>query len=172
MANTGFLKLAEERYSCRAFEKKPVPEELVQKILEAARLAPSAVNRQPVKIWIARRPEVLEKLATTTKYLFDAPLVFVVAGSPSQAWVSKIDGKNRAETDACIAATHLMMEIQDLGLGSCWVGSFDAAAVKAMFPKEMAGWDLVALFPTGYPAAGPSPRHIERKTMEEFAEEL
>ena len=172
MANSGFLKLAEERYSCRAFEQKPVPQELVDKILEAARLAPSAVNRQPVKIWVARSPEALEKLATTTKYLFDAPLVFVVGGSPSQAWVSKIDGKNRAETDACIAATHLMMEIQDLGLGSCWVGSFDAAAVKALFPEELSGWDIVALVPTGYPAAGPSERHSVRKPMEEFAGEL
>lgn len=171
MAKSEFLKLAEERYSCRAFEKKPVPEELVQQILEAARLAPSAVNKQPVKIWVARSPEALEKLASTTKYIFDAPLVFVVGGSPSQAWVSRIDGKNRAETDACIAATHLMMEITDLGLGSCWVGSFDAKAVNSLFP-ETEGWDIIALFPTGYPALGPSERHSVRKSMEEFAAEL
>ena len=166
-----FLTLAGERYSCRSFDTREVPDELVESILEAARLAPTACNYQPVHVWVVRTEEALEKLGKTTQYLYGSRLVFMVGCNPSEAWVRKYDEKNGAEVDAAIVGTHIMMEAADLGLGSVWVGSFDPAAIAEAFP-EVAGWDIVALFPVGYPASAPTPGHAQRKPIEEFASEL
>lgn len=162
-----FLQLAAERYSCRGFQPQPVPEEAIAAILEAARLAPTAVNKQPVHIWVIQSPEALAKLKEATQYTFDAPLVFLVGCKKDEAWVRRYDGHNGAEIDAAIVGTHIMMEVADLGLGATWVGSFDPAVIKKRFP-EAAGYEPVALFPVGVPAAEPSPRHSERKSIEEF----
>ena len=166
-----FINVLQKRYSCRAFLPKTIEQDKIDRILEAGRIAPTAVNKQPVHVWVARTPEVLEKLAGATQYLYSAPVVFVVGCKPSDAWVRKYDGKNGAEIDAAIVGTHIMMEVADLGLGCTWVGSFDPAVLAAAFP-ELEGWDIVALFPTGYPAAEPSANHSARKSMEEFASEL
>ncbi|MBR4823071.1 MAG: nitroreductase family protein [Bacteroidales bacterium] len=166
-----FLNLAAKRYSCRGFDGRPVPDDMVESVLEAARLAPTAVNKQPVHVWVVRTPEALEKLGAATQYLYGAPVVFMVGCKPSDAWVRKYDGKNGAEIDAAIVGTHIMMEVADLGLGCTWVGSFDPKVIASAFP-ELEGWDIVALFPTGYPAAQPSSNHSARKSLEEMASEL
>lgn len=71
--------------------------------------------------------------------------------------------------DAAIVATHIMLTIHNEGLGSTWVGHFDAPKLKEFFP-EMADYDLIAIFPVGYPAENgvPSPRHEVRKEMSEI----
>ena len=162
-----FLTLARNRYSCRAFTKEPVSEEAVRLILEAARLAPTAVNRQPVHVWAVRSPERIEAMKAATRYTFDAPVVFVVCCKPEDAWVRAADGKNGAEIDAAIVGTHIMLQTADLGLGSTWVGSFDPIKLKEVLP-ELDGWTPIALIPTGHPGGAPSPRHAERKALEEF----
>ena len=83
------------------------------------------------------------------------------------------DKKNFADVDASIAATHMMLEIEALGLGTTWVGHFDAPKLKELFP-EMADYELVAIFPVGYPAedAKPSTRHAERAGIEMIADWL
>ncbi len=167
---SGFLDLAKARYSCRAFTDKPVPDGLLDQILEAGRMAPTAVNKQPVHIWVVRQPEVLEKLGAATQYLFGAGLVLVVGCKSSDAWVRKYDGKNGAEIDAAIVGTHLMMEIADLGLGTTWVGSFDPALVKVAL--NMGDYEPVVLFPVGYPDKEPSERHGVRKALDELVTRL
>lgn len=168
--SSSFLKLAGERYSCRAFTDRTVPEEALDQILEAGKLAPTAVDKQPVHIWAVRSPEVLAKLGEATQYLFGATLVLVVGCQPDEAWVRKYDGKNGAEVDAAIVGTHLMLEIADLGLGTTWVGSFDPVKVKEAL--DMGGYEPVALFPVGYPAGEPSPRHSVRKPLDELVTRL
>ena len=168
---SAFLELARKRYSCRSFESREVPDNMIESILEAARLAPTAQDKQPVHVWVADTADTLEKLGNASKYLYGAPLVFVVGCNPAEAWVRSCDGKNGAEVDAAIVGTHIMMEAADLGLGSVWVGSFDPAVISAEFP-ELDGWEVVALVPVGYPAGEPAPKHSERKPIEEFAGEL
>ena len=163
-----FLSLARDRYSCRAFTKEPVSEEDIRLILEAARLAPTAVNRQPVHVWVVQSPERLEAMKETTRYTFDAPVIFVVGCRPEDAWVRAVDGKNGAEVDAAIVGTHIMLQVADLGLGSTWVGSFDPVKLKEVLP-ELDGWTPVALFPAGHPDGAPSPRHAERKALDAFS---
>ena len=170
MAKT-FLNLAAARYSCRAFTTEPVSEEDIQSILEAARLAPTAVNRQPVHIWVVQDQKLREKMKEASRYTFDAPVIFVVGCRPEEAWVRAVDGKNGAEVDAAIVGTHLMLQVADLGLGSTWVGSFDPAKLAEALP-QLKGWTPIALFPVGHIAAQPSPRHSERKPLKDLSTRL
>ncbi|MBE6898865.1 MAG: nitroreductase [Ruminococcaceae bacterium] len=168
-----FLGLAHERYSCRRFSDASVEQAKVDKIIEAAIASPTAVNYQPYKIWIIQKPGDLEKVAQTTQHTFHAPMIFAVGGRPEEAWVRKYDSKNFVDIDTAIVATHMMLEIQDLGLGTTWVGSFDEEKLKDLFPS-MKGYNIVALFPTGYPAenAHPSRLHTIRKEKEQVVEVL
>lgn len=168
---THFMALVQERYSCRAFKGTPVPQEMIDQILEAARVAPTAANKQPVHVWVVKSQEGLAKLSGATDYTYGAPVVFMVGAKPEDAWVRKYDGKNGAEVDAAIVGTHIMLEASALGLGNVWVGSFDPAVIQAEFP-ETAGYEVVCLFPVGIPAAQPGPNHGKRISLEDFASEL
>ncbi len=166
-----FLTLAKTRYSCRRLTGGAIPEDLLDKILEAGRCAPTAHNNQPVKIWAVTSPEALARLKETAAFPFVQAVdcVLAVGALPSEAWVRPFDGKNFADVDAAIVATHIMLAIHDLGLATTWVGHFDADALKAAFP-EMIPYSLIALFPVGRPApeARPSRLHEDRKPAEEW----
>lgn len=166
-----FQALAKERYSCRKFKDTPLTELQISHILEAARLAPTAANKQPVHVWVVKSHEALEKLKGATDYTYGAPVVFMVGAKPDAAWVRKYDGKNGADIDAAIVGTHIMLEASALGLGNVWVGSFDPARIKADFP-ETEGYEVVCLFPVGVPAAGAGPNHAQRQPLDQFASEL
>lgn len=163
---TDFLSLARDRYSCRAFTEKPVEPEKIDALLEAAVAAPTAVDKQPWHAWVFETPEAAQRLAACTRFHFGARVIIAVGAKADEAWVRKYDGRNFADVDASIVATHIMLAAHDLGLGTTWVGHFDAPAVKEAFP-EMADYDLVALFPLGYPApdGGPSAQHDKRKDV-------
>lgn len=167
-----FLELAEKRYSCREFSDRKVSPSKIATILEAARLAPTARNLQPVHVWALSSEKALQRIRPIHQ-LFGAPLVFMVGCRKEEAWVRGYDGKNGAETDAAIVGTHIMLAAADIDLGSTWVGSFDPAKIAEAFP-ETAGYEITALFAVGYPAdnAMPSERHSLRKSMEEFTSEL
>lgn len=166
---TDFLQLAHDRYSCRAFTGRPVEAEKIDALIEAAVAAPTAVDKQPWHVWVVESPEAVERLSACTRFGFGARVILVVGAAPGEAWVRKYDARNFADVDASIVGTHIMLAAHDLGLGTTWVGHFDAPAVKEAFP-EMADYDLIALFPLGYPApeGGPAPKHAERKPAYEL----
>lgn len=170
-----FLTLTHERYSCRSFTDQSVEEDKIQKILEAGLDAPTAVNKQPVKIWVIRSEEALQKAYSCTKFPFvpQTKVIFAIGSKKSEGWVRKYDGKPFADVDASIVATQMMLEIEDLGLSTTWVGSFDAPKMRELFP-EMKDYELIALFPTGYASKEgvPSPRHALRKSAEDMVENL
>lgn len=166
-----FQALAKERYSCRKFKDTPLTELQISHILEAARLAPTAANKQPVHVWVVKSPEALEKLKGATDYTYGAPVVFMVGAKPEAAWVRKYDGKNGAEIDAAIVGTHIMLEASALGLGNVWVGSFDPAKIKADFPQTE-GYEVVCLFPVGHADTETSANHDKRQEMEAFASQI
>ena len=157
-----FQALAKERYSCRKFKDTPLTEVQIKHILEAARLAPTAANKQPVHVWVVKSPEALEKLKGATDYTYGAPVVFMVGAKPEAAWVRKYDGKNGAEIDAAIVGTHIMLEASALGLGN---------KIKADFPQTE-GYEVVCLFPVGYADTETSANHDKRQEMEAFASEI
>lgn len=170
-----FMELAKKRFSCRKFSDKPVEQEKIEKLLEAAIVAPTAKDLQPFHIWVVRSEDGIAKVNEATKCGFGAKTMFVFGGKEETAWVRPQDGRNFKDVDASIAATHLMLEVETLGLGTTWVGFFDPAKMKEAFP-EMQGYDLIAIFPVGYPAndpkAGPIAMHFERKSKEELTTEL
>ena len=162
-----FLTMAKERYSCRQLSSEPVAKELLEKILQAADAAPTAVNHQPYHIWVLTGEENAQKIAQTTGFTFGAQTFLALGYDPKEAWVRPSDNRNFADIDAGIVGTHILMEIYDLGLGTTWVGHFDAPKLKKLYP-DMAAYDLIALFPIGKPKpeAKPSSRHSERKGIE------
>ena len=170
-SDPSFLQLAKARYSCRSFKDTPLTQTQIDRILEAARVAPTAANKQPVHVWVVKSPEALEKLKGATNYIYGAPVVFMVGAKPDAAWVRKYDGKNGAEVDAAIVGTHIMLEASALGLGNVWVGSVDPAKIKADFP-ETDGYEIVCLFPVGVPDAGAGLKHSDRQPLEDFASEI
>ena len=104
-----FSNVLQRRYSCRAFASKPVEKEKAERILEAGRMAPTAVNKQPVHIWAVSHPDTLEAIKGVTRSNYGAPLILVVGCRPSEAWVRRYDGRNGAQVDAAIVATYLML---------------------------------------------------------------
>lgn len=162
-----FLALAGSRYSVRSFADTPVPEELLEKVLKAGRLAPTAMNRQPQRIYVIRSREAMEKLQQV-KTCYNAPLVLVVCGDTSVACDRPVVGRNLAEMDASIVATHMMLEATACGLGSVWICAFDTERLARAFdlPDTTVPYMLLAL---GYPTEDcqPSPRHTQRFPLED-----
>lgn len=167
-----FLELAKTRWTCRSYDSRPVEQDKIDKLLEAMRLAPTAKNLQPQHIWVLTSEEALARVRTTTRCTYGAPLVLIVGYDPQAAYI-RDDGKNFGEIDSSIVGTHLILEAEQLGLGSTWIGAYDAALLHERFP-ELEGSVDVALFAIGYPAAdaAPAPRHTESKSDDELVSYL
>ena len=170
-----FLELAKARYSCRKFTEQPVSDEQIALILEAARVAPTATNAQAYRVWAVKSPEGIEKANQATKNGYGAKTILILGADRKSAWTRDTDGHSFADIDAGIVGTHILFEVQQLGLGTTWVGRVDAAKLWELFP-ETRGYDIAGIFPIGYPApdgAGqPSKKHAMRKPLEEIAREL
>ena len=168
-----FAKLSAERYSLRKYSDKPVEEEKLALILEAGRNAPSAHNLQPQRIFVIKSPEGLEKADSCMNSHFCPPVILAVAYDAEAAWKRETDGKNHGEIDAAIAATQMMLQAADLGLGTTYVGMFEPEKLWAAFP-EMQGTMPIAMLTLGYPAEGahPSRLHAARKPVDELVKYL
>ena len=168
-----FFELAKARYSCRKLTDKTIEPEKIERIIQAAIAAPTAKNLQRYTIWKVQSPEAFDKLKQATPYTFGSALAFVVGAKKDGAFDRPFDKKNFAEIDAAIVATHLMLAVQDEGLGTTWVGWFDAPKMQELFP-QMQGYELIAIFPVGYPAedAKPAARHTERRPVAEVVVDL
>ena len=147
-----FSTLIRNRYSVRAYRKDPVEKEKLDQVLEAARLAPTASNRQPFRIIVAQtkgREDEMRRMYDRDWFV-EAPIVICVCAVKSEAWVSR-GGMNYVYVDVAIVMDHIILAATDLGLGTCWVGAFQenevAKAVKA--PNNVRP---VAIVPVGYPA--------------------
>ncbi len=168
-----FQKLIEKRYSCRKFSDKKVEPELIEKIIEAGRIAPTAVNTQPLKIFWLNSEQAKDNIRQASSCTFGADQFLIVGYKEEQGWERSFDQRNFADIDAGIAATHMMLAIENLGLSTTWVGYFDAPMLQNLYP-QMKAYNLIALFPIGYAAedAVPSERHFKRKSREELVEIL
>ncbi len=165
-----FFELIQKRYSVRAYQARPVEEEKLRKVLEAANLAPTAANRQPFRLVVVQtkdREKDLKRIYSRDWFV-QAPLVVCMCAVKSEGWVRR-DGKNYAEVDATIAMDHLILAAADLGLGTCWIAAFDPQATREMLEL---GEDLepVALTPLGYPADSWKPK--KRKTLSDLVRYL
>ena len=168
-----FMQILESRYSCHAFNHYPVSASKLEMVLEAGRLAPSAANCQPVRIWVVKSEEALAKLRTVHD-CYGAPVVLVVGCRNEEAWVRPSDGVNAAKTDAAIVLTHLMLTATDAGLATMWIWDFDPSKIREVLP-ETRDHGVYGMLAIGHPAAGegkPTERHAQRKPLEELVIEL
>ena len=164
-----FNKVLEARYSVRDYKQTPVEEEKIEAILNAVRLAPTAKNSQPQKIYVAKTKEALEKVDLVTPNRFGAPVVIMVCGDKNKACILKSNGRNFLEVDVSIIQTYMMLKATDLGLGSCWIGRFNAEKMQEVFniPENEV---LYGMLLVGYEADGcvPGPMHGERLDLNQI----
>lgn len=168
-----FLQLVTERHSCRAYDPvRPVTRLQVNQILEAARLAPSACNRQPWHFYVIEGQEgrQLIQQAYDRAWLQDAPAYIVVCARRDEAWHRGADGRDHSDIDAAIATEHICLAAASLGLGTCWVCNFDPEALGVAMGLEDEGLTAVAIIPVGYPAeAAAAPQAPKnRKPLDEI----
>ena len=158
-----FMELARERYSVRKFKSDEIEESKLNAILEAGRVAPTACNNQPQKIYVVKSEEKRKALASVCRYTFDAPIILVIGYDTEREWKNSLmEGRSSGETDAAIVCTHMMLEAWEQGVGSCWVAYFntdDAARVLGL-PE---GVRVTAMLPIGYAADGVHPAHLHTK---------
>jgi len=153
------------RRSIRKYKPESIPDEKLKTILEAARLAPSAGNRQPwrfVVVQDAERKKALAKAANNQMFLADTAAIIAVTGDPeiSKRWYDK---------DPMIAVEHIVLTTTALGYGTCWIGAFDEKEVKHLLdiPKEIR---VIALLSIGISDEIPPPRP-RKETLEIFFKE-
>jgi nitroreductase len=147
-----FIELARKRYSVRSYKAEPVEDDKLQLVLQAARLAPTAANRQAFRLIVIRtRNRESELLRIYSRSWFvQAPVVICICAIPDEAWV-RSDGKNYSDVDAAIVMDHLVLAATDLGLGTCWIGAFDPVVAREVLGiTEQV--DPIAFTPLGYPA--------------------
>jgi nitroreductase len=166
-----FLELAKRRFSSRQYSPQPVEREKLLQVLEAARLAPSAVNYQPWVFLVLDQQTELDQIRQCypRDWFAEVPLVIVCCCDHRQSWKRKRDGKDHGDIDMAIAIDHMTLAAAGLGLGTCWVCNFDAqaAAHALQLPPEV---EPVVLLPIGYSQDASYPdRHREaRKPLEEI----
>mgnify|MGYP006310364165 CR=1 FL=1 len=162
-----FSQLIRKRYSVRKFQEQPVEEEKLLKVLEAARVSPSAVNFQPFHLLVFRKKEMLEQMVQIYQrdWIKTAPVILLACADHSQSWKRSVDGKDSADIDVAIAVDHITLQAAELGLGTCWVCNFDAEKCAEILDLPSYIEPLVML-PLGYPAD--SARAKKRKELNEI----
>lgn len=139
------------RRSVRQYKNEFVEEEKLNRVLEAARLAPSAENRQPWRFIVVTDPKVKKRLRKSYDYewFLSAPLIIIACALPREAWVRQ-DGEEYWKVDVAIAVQNLILAATEEGLGTCWIGDFNEKEAKKALgvPKDVR---VVAMMPLGYP---------------------
>jgi nitroreductase len=149
-----FAAIINTRRSVRAYADRPIPEAVLGRVLEAARLAPSARNRQPWRFVVVKDAATRGQLATMANsqlFVAQAPVVIVCCGkrySHRSSWI----GDNLYLVDLGIAIEHLALAARHEGLGTCWIGAFQDQPIKKLLGVP-ADYDVVMLLPVGYPAS-------------------
>lgn len=164
-----FLEIAKKRSSVRNYQDRKVEPEKLNQILEAAHVAPTAANLQPVRLIAVTREEGLSKIAKAAN-IYHAPAAILVCADHSKTWKRPFDQKDIADIDASILTDHMMLEAADLGLGSVWICYFKPDVLKAEFnlPESIEPVNILAI---GYSADEPADenRHVScRIPMDEL----
>ena len=159
------LDVIRKRYSCRSYQDKSVEQDKLDCILEAARLAPSARNMQDWRFVVVTDKAIKSQVAGTT----NRPEVFekagaIIAACSNSDYVMRC-GQAIGPIDVAIALEHISLQAADLGLGTCWIGSFDAGKVRQILaiPADVA---IIELMTIGYPAdSKPEPKREPIETI-------
>ncbi|HAX62241.1 MAG TPA: NAD(P)H nitroreductase [Elusimicrobia bacterium] len=173
-----FLELVKKRQSVRKYSDKPVPKDALERCLEAARLAPSACNSQPWSFIVVASPELKNKVAEaafsgiySSNFFAKAAPVLVVVITEHSKFIASLGGYFRGTQynliDVGIAAEHFVLQAEEEGLGTCWLGFFNEKAVKKVLdiPKDKKADIIISV---GYPVDGKI-REKSRRPLKEIA---
>lgn len=165
-----FIDIAKNRYSCRDYKPDIVEEDKLMKVLEAFRIAPSAVNYQPWHLIVIQEPENKTKVYESydRAWFKTAPVIFIACGDHSMSW-KRSDGKDHLDIDVSIAIDHLTLQATELGLATCWICNFNSEIIKhnLNLPENI---EPIAIIPLGYPNdfCDPDRHHKKRKSIKEI----
>jgi len=159
-----FLELAKSRFSVRKYKSDPISDHDLNYVLEAGRIAPSAVNYQPWHFLVLREKKSLEKIHQTyhRDWFREAPVVIVLLGDHNLGW-KRADGKDHTDIDVAISADHMTLAATDRGLGTCWICNFDKKKTIELFnlPEHL---EPVVFLSLGFPDVQTDPeRHQEKR---------
>ena len=172
-----FNELIRHRHSIRSYDGRPVPRDLIDQCLDAARLAPSACNSQPWTFIVVDDAATIERIVESAcsgiyrlnRFIRTAPVLIVIITENSK-YIARLGGKIRDVRynliDIGIAGDHLTLQAEELGLGTCWLGWFQEEGVRAVLElPDTAQVDI--LISLGYPDDAPLPRK-KRKTLDKI----
>ncbi len=163
-----YSKLVQERFSCKKYDGRAVEKEKLQAILEAGRVAPTAKNLQPQRIYVIESAEGLAKIDEITPCRYNAGTVLVVAFNTKNVFTYPGEKRDSGIEDATIVATHMILAAANEGVDSCWVNFFDPekAAAELNLPEDE---EILMIMDLGYAAEGGKPlaNHASRKPLED-----
>lgn len=164
-----FLNIAKSRYSVRNYSDKRVEKDKLNKILEAAWVAPTAANLQPVHLIVVQEKDGLEKINKAAN-IYNAPLAIIVLGDHSKAWKRPFDGKQTVDIDTSIITDHMMLESHNLGLGSVWICYFKPEVIKREFnlPDNLEPVNILAIGYSNETPANPDRHSTQRIPLNEL----
>lgn len=164
-----FHDIVANRYSCRHYSQEPVSQEQILEILECARLAPSACNRQPWKFMVISAPEELSAVHASYNrdWIKEAPVAIIVLGNRNEAWHRSYDEYDATDIDIAITTEHICLAATSMGLGTCWICNFDPITLRTgmNIPEE---WEPLAIIPVGKPAEDIAIPEKKRKNNDEI----
>lgn len=169
-----FIHISKMRITVRKFDPRPVEPEKIEKILEAGRWSPTAVNYQPQRIMVLDTAKALAKVREFCTFGYDkkytelteecadgkqekniyyygSPLVLFISYDKTACWTHPQNGESSGSTDATIVATHMMLEAASIGLGTVWISYYDKEKARTLLelPEE---WVPHCMLYIGYPA--------------------
>ena len=158
-----FITIAKTRCSIRSYTDQKVEPEKLEKILEAAHVAPTAANLQPVRLIVVQSGEGLEKIGKAAN-IYGAPLAIIVCADHSKVWTRPFDKKQTADIDASILTDHMMLQATELGLGSVWVCYFKPDVLRREFdlPTNLEPVNILVIGYAGENFADPE-RHSQTR---------
>jgi nitroreductase len=165
-----FYEVVRTRRSIRRFKPDPVPDDVLGKVLEAVRIAPSGSNRQPWRFILVKDPAMRKRVAEACggqMWIAEAPVVVVGCGSDIKYNRGGWMGDRSVLVDVAIGFTHLVLAARAEGLGTCWIGDFDNAGLRDLLgiPEDV---NVAAVSPLGYPKDGRFAEPGKRKTLSEI----
>lgn len=163
-----FTEVITNRYSCKKYDGRKVPQEALNAILEAGRAAPTAKNLQEQHVYVLESPEALAKVDAATPCRYNAGTVLAVAFNKNNVFTYPGGKRTSGVEDASIVATHMILAAANAGVDSCWLNFFDPDALAAALglPEEE---EILMLMDLGFAAegAGPLANHSSRKPLTE-----
>jgi nitroreductase len=149
-----FMELARSRYSLKKYSDRKIKDEDIEKILEAAQIAPTAKNMQPQHIYVMRSEEALAKMDQVTPCRYGAAVMFVLTYDRGTTY--QYEGHPELESgpeDCSISGTHMMLEAKDIGIDTCWINRFSIDKLRELFGMPETEMPVL-LMDAGYPAEG------------------